>query len=113
MMNSERKKNTSLPKEVEPSQDDFSSSEVSHMNKTKVGSPVVFKPKDSSTPASGPNTSLLPGSVLGSSPPLEEVLIWKNYKIPKQVINYWIKLFINIHYCKNTTMLYLYIIYSY
>lgn len=108
-----KKKNTSLPKEVEPSQDDFSSSEVSHMNKTKVGSPVVFKPKDSSTPASGPNTSLLPGSVLGSSPPLEEVLIWKNYKIPKQVINYWIKLFINIHYCKNTTMLYLYIIYSY
>ena len=108
-----KKKNTRLSNEVEPSQDDFTSSEVSHMNKTKVGNPVVFKSKDSSTPASGPNTSLLPGSILGSSPPLEEVLIWKNYKIPKQVINYLVNNTFNAYYCKNDTILYLHVIYCF
>ena len=103
-----KKKNTRLSNEVEPSQDDFTSSEVSHMNKTKVGNPVVFKPKNSSTPGSGPNTSLLPGSILGSSPPLKEVLIWKNYKIPKQVINYLIKLFFNIQGGQNVRIVWIF-----
>ena len=109
-----KKKNKSLPKEVEPSQDDFTSSEVSHMNKTKVGSiPVVFKSKDSSSPGSGPNTSLFPVSILGASLPPEEVLIWKNYKIPKQVINYLVNNTFNAYYCKNDTILYLHVIYCF